>query len=111
MGSKTPSSQPAVPSLRGGGPTPEATQQLNGSSAASAIGQSPGAVPWPSQLAALSQQRQPIRGVEAEASLPLIYRPSDGALQKEEDGISSQDAALRAILCLDCLPCFCSPAC
>uniref|UniRef100_I3KIC9 Family with sequence similarity 120 member C n=1 Tax=Oreochromis niloticus TaxID=8128 RepID=I3KIC9_ORENI len=68
------------------GSTPEvASQQLNGSSAASAIGQplelTPLAQPTPCALASRDNQSE---GVEVEAPCCLDDCPSDGALQKEE---------------------------
>uniref|UniRef100_A0A673A6Y9 Family with sequence similarity 120C n=1 Tax=Sphaeramia orbicularis TaxID=375764 RepID=A0A673A6Y9_9TELE len=68
------------------GSTPDiATQQLNGSSAASAIGQpldlAPLAQPIPCALASRDNQSE---GVEVEAPCCLDDCPSDGALQKEE---------------------------
>uniref|UniRef100_A0A7N8XA11 Family with sequence similarity 120C n=1 Tax=Mastacembelus armatus TaxID=205130 RepID=A0A7N8XA11_9TELE len=68
------------------GSTPEvATQQLNGSSAASAIGQplelAPLAQPIPCALASRDNQSE---GVEVEVPCCLDDCPSDGALQKEE---------------------------
>uniref|UniRef100_A0A667YGZ6 Family with sequence similarity 120 member C n=1 Tax=Myripristis murdjan TaxID=586833 RepID=A0A667YGZ6_9TELE len=68
------------------GSTPEvATQQVNGSSAASAIGQpldlAPLAQPIPCALASRDNQSE---GVEVEAPCCLDDCPSDGALQKEE---------------------------
>uniref|UniRef100_A0A7N6BG72 Family with sequence similarity 120C n=1 Tax=Anabas testudineus TaxID=64144 RepID=A0A7N6BG72_ANATE len=68
------------------GSTPEvATQQLNGSSAASAMGQplelAPLAQPIPCALASRDNQSE---GVEVEAPCCLDDCPSDGALQKEE---------------------------
>ncbi|TWW57218.1 Constitutive coactivator of PPAR-gamma-like protein 2 [Takifugu flavidus] len=84
--SSPPSSSPPPKLSEETGSTPEvATQQLNGSSAASAIGQSLEltslAQPIPCALASRDNQSE---GVEVEAPCCLDDCPSDGALQKEE---------------------------
>ncbi|TKS76562.1 Constitutive coactivator of PPAR-gamma-like protein 2 [Collichthys lucidus] len=80
-----PSSTPPKPSEETGSTPEVATQQLNGSSAASAIGQplelAPLAQPIPCALASRDNQSE---GVEVEAPCCLDDCPSDGALQKEE---------------------------
>uniref|UniRef100_A0A8D3DRI5 Family with sequence similarity 120C n=1 Tax=Scophthalmus maximus TaxID=52904 RepID=A0A8D3DRI5_SCOMX len=76
---------PPKPSEEAGSESEVTTQQLNGSSAASAIGQSlelaPLAQPIPCALASRDNQSE---GVEVEAPCCLDDCPSDGALQKEE---------------------------
>lgn len=83
--SPPPSSTPPKPSEEVGSLPEVASQQLNGSSAASAIGQplelAPLAQPIPCALASRDNQSE---GVEAEAPCCLDDCPSDGALQKEE---------------------------
>lgn len=83
--SSPPSSSPPKPSEEAGSTPEVATQQLNGSSAASAIGQplelAPLAQPIPCALASRDNQSE---GVEVEAPCCLDDCPSDGALQKEE---------------------------
>lgn len=80
-----PSSSPSKPSEEAASTPEVATQQLNGSSAASAIGQplelAPLAQPIPCALASRDNQSE---GVEVEAPCCLDDCPSDGALQKEE---------------------------
>lgn len=83
--SSPPSSSPPKPSEEAGSTPEVASQQLNGSSAASAIGQplelTPLAQPTPCALASRDNQSE---GVEVEAPCCLDDCPSDGALQKEE---------------------------
>uniref|UniRef100_A0A3Q2WLZ7 Family with sequence similarity 120 member C n=1 Tax=Haplochromis burtoni TaxID=8153 RepID=A0A3Q2WLZ7_HAPBU len=83
--SSPPSSSPPKPSEEVGSTPEVASQQLNGSSAASAIGQplelTPLAQPTPCALASRDNQSE---GVEVEAPCCLDDCPSDGALQKEE---------------------------
>lgn len=83
--SSPPSSSPPKSSEEVGSTPDIATQQLNGSSAASAIGQpldlAPLAQPIPCALASRDNQSE---GVEVEAPCCLDDCPSDGALQKEE---------------------------
>lgn len=83
--SPPPPSSPPKPSEEAGSTPEVATQQLNGSSAASAIGQplelAPLAQPIPCALASRDNQSE---GVEVEAPCCLDDCPSDGALQKEE---------------------------
>lgn len=80
-----PSSSPPKPSEEAGSTPEVATQQLNGSSAASAIGQplelASLAQPIPCALASRDNQSE---GVEVEAPCCLDDCTSDGALQKEE---------------------------
>lgn len=83
--SPPPPSSPPKPSEEAGSTPEVATQQLNGSSAASAIDQplelAPLAQPIPCALASRDNQSE---GVEVEAPCCLDDCPSDGALQKEE---------------------------
>lgn len=84
--SSPPSSSPPPKLSEEMGSTPEVvTQQLNGSAAASAIGQSLEltslAQPIPCALASRDNQSE---GAEVEAPCCLDDCPSDGALQKEE---------------------------
>lgn len=83
--SSPPSSSPPKPSEEAGSVPDVVTQQLNGGSAASAIGQpselAPLAQPIPCALASRDNQSE---GVEVEAPCCLDDCPSDGALQKEE---------------------------
>uniref|UniRef100_A0A7N8WS00 Family with sequence similarity 120C n=1 Tax=Mastacembelus armatus TaxID=205130 RepID=A0A7N8WS00_9TELE len=85
MASPPPASSPPKPSEEEGSTPEVATQQLNGSSAASAIGQplelAPLAQPIPCALASRDNQSE---GVEVEVPCCLDDCPSDGALQKEE---------------------------
>lgn len=80
-----PSSTPPKPSEEEGSAPEVATQQLNGSSATSAIGQplelASLAQPIPCALASRDNQSE---GVEVEAPCCLDDCTSDGALQKEE---------------------------
>ncbi|MEQ2259268.1 hypothetical protein XENORESO_009153, partial [Xenotaenia resolanae] len=80
--SPPPPSSPSKPSEEAGSTPEVSTQQLNGSSAASAIGQPLElAQPIPCALASRDNQSE---GVELEATCCLDDCPSDGALQKEE---------------------------
>uniref|UniRef100_A0A3P8VIF8 Family with sequence similarity 120 member C n=1 Tax=Cynoglossus semilaevis TaxID=244447 RepID=A0A3P8VIF8_CYNSE len=83
--SPPPSSSPPKSSEEADSPSEVETQQLNGSSTTSAIGQSlelaPLAQPIPCALASRDNQSE---GVEVEAPCCLDDCPSDGALQKEE---------------------------
>lgn len=83
--SPPPSSSPPKLSEEAGSTPEVVTQQLNGSSAASAIGQplelASLAQPIPCALASRDNQSE---GVEVEAPCCLDDCPSDGALQKEE---------------------------
>lgn len=83
--SPPPSSPPPQPSEEAGSTPEVATHQLNGSSAASTIGQplelASLAQPIPCALASRDNQSE---GVEVEAPCCLDDCPSDGALQKEE---------------------------
>lgn len=80
--SPPPPSSPTKPPEEAGSTPDVSTQQLNGNSAASAIGQPLElAQPIPCALASRDNQSE---GVEVEAPCCLDDCPSDGALQKEE---------------------------
>ncbi|KAF6720465.1 Constitutive coactivator of PPAR-gamma-like protein 2 [Oryzias melastigma] len=85
MSSSPPSSSPPKPSEEEGSTPETETQQLNGSSAASAIGQplELASLVQPIQCALASRDNQS-EGVEVEAPCCLDDCPSDEALQKEE---------------------------